>query len=226
MDYGLEHNSIALSQACLLLSLQSTMMNQKLNSVWLSKAISHAEAARANHYYHEPDPNHRLCLKRLWWSCILRDRMIALGVRRMIQIGAEKFDFDQAGLEAEDLAEECHESDVYDFASKKSLSKIVVAQCELAVAMMPMMITAYCDETPSQMGGASVSLLIHSMTAVEKASTELSVWARRFRTALVRLADEEKDGHDANPSITLFAHMTLIHYQYDLPTTYQPLCCC
>jgi len=212
MEYGLEHNSIALAQACLLLSLQSTMMNQKLNSVWLSKAIAHAETAGANHYYREKDSSHRLSLKRLWWSCILRDRMISLGVRRMIQIGPEKFDFDQAGLEAEDLAEECHESDVYDSASKKSLSKIVVAQCELAVAMMPMMITAYCDENPSQIDGSSVSMLMHSMTAVEKASTELSVWARRFRLALVCLADEDQDGHDANPSITLFAYMTLIHY--------------
>jgi hypothetical protein len=212
MDYGLEHNSMALAQACLLLSLQSTMMNQKLNSVWLSKAIAHAEIAKANHYYREKNSSHRLCLKRLWWSCILRDRMISLGVRRMIQIGPEKFDFDQAGLEAEDLAEECHESDVYDSASKKSLSKIVVAQCELAVAMMPMMITAYCDETPSQIDGSSVSMLIHSMTVVERASTELSVWARRFRLALVRLSDEDQDGRDANPSITLFAHMTLIHY--------------
>jgi hypothetical protein len=212
MEHGLEHNSIALAQACLLLSLQSTMMNQKLNSVWLSKAIAHAETVEANHYYREKDSSHRLQLKRLWWSCILRDRMIALGVRRMIQIGLEKFDFDQAGLEEEDLAEECNESDVYDSASKRSLSKIVVAQCELAVAMMPMMIIAYCDETVSQMDGSSVPMLVHSMTAIEKASTELSVWARRFRPALVRLADEDQYGHDVNPSITLFAHMTLIHY--------------
>lgn len=212
MDYGLEHNSIALAQACLLLSLQSTMMNQKLNSVWLSKAIAHAEVARAHLYTREKDPSHRLCLKRLWWSCILRDRMIALGVRRMIQIGAEKFDFDQTGLEAEDLSEECDKSDVYDSASKMRLSKIVVAQCELAVAMMPMMIIAYCDESPSHLGASSVSVLIHSMTAVEKASTELSVWARRFRSTLVRLADEDQDGRDVNPSITLFAHLTLIHY--------------
>lgn len=212
MEHGLEHNSIALAQACLLLSLQSTMMNQKLNSVWLSKAIAHAETVEANHYFRVKDLSHRLQLKRLWWSCILRDRMIALGVRRMIQVGPEKFDFDHAGLEEEDLAEECHESDVYDSASKTSLSKIVVAQCELAVAMMPMMITAYCDETVSQVDGSPISALIHSMAAVERASTELAVWARRFRPALIRLADEDQNGHDANPSITLFAHMTLIHY--------------
>jgi len=130
----------------------------------------------------------------------------------MIQIGPEKFDFDQSGLAEEDLAEECSRSDVYDSASKKSLSKIIVAQCELAVAMMPMMITAYCDETISPMDRSSISMLIHSMTATEKASTELSVWSRRFRSALVRLADEGQDGHDANPSFTLFAHLTMIHY--------------
>jgi hypothetical protein len=188
------------------------MMNQRLNSIWLSKAIAHAKTAGAEHYYREKDSTQRLQLKRLWWSCILRDRMIALGVRRMIQIGPETFDFDQPGLEEEDLAEECDKSDVYDCASKQSLSKIVAAQCELAVAMMPMMITAYCDETISQIDGSSVAMLIHSMTAVEKASTELSVWARRFRPALIRLADKGQDDQDANPSFTLFAHLTMIHY--------------
>ena len=212
MEYGLEHNSIALAQACLLLSLQSTMMNQRLNSVWLSKAIAHAETVEASHYYREKDPSHRLRLKRLWWSCILRDRMIALGVRRMIQIGPDRFDFDQAGLGEEDLAGECDKSDVYDFASKQSLSKIIVAQCELAVAMMPMMLDDYCDGTASQMDESSISMLVQSMTVVERATTEFSVWARRFRVALVRLADGDQAGQDANPSFTLFAHMTMIHY--------------
>jgi len=211
MEYGLEHNSIALAQACLLLSLQSTMMNQRLNSVWLSKAIAHAETVEASRYYLEKDPSHRLQKKRVWWSCILRDRMIALGVRRMIQIGPEDFDFDQAGLEEEDLAEECHNSDVYDVASKKSLSKIIVAQCELAVAMMPMMITAYCEETSSQTDDSSIPMLIHSITAVERATTEFQIWARRFRLVLIRLADNQDD-RNANPSLTLFAHMTMIHY--------------
>lgn len=138
--------------------------------------------------------------------------MIALGVRRMIQIGSDVFDFDQAGLEEEDLAEECHKSDVYDAASKTILNKITVAQCELAVAMTPMMTVAYCDESSSHPNVSSITMLIPSMTAVEKASTELSVWARRFRSALVHVADDNQYEHEANPSFALFAHMTMIHY--------------
>jgi hypothetical protein len=130
----------------------------------------------------------------------------------MVQIGPEKFDFDQTGLEEEDLAEECDKSDVYDAKSKKTLSKIVVAQCELAVAMTPMMITAYCEESASQADELSMTRLIHSMTAVERASTELTVWARRFRASLTHVTNEGQCGRGFNPSFTLFAHQTMIHY--------------
>lgn len=137
--------------------------------------------------------------------------MISLGVRRMIQIGPEKFDFDQPGLEEEDLAEECNESDVYDAASKRILSKIVIAQCELAVAMTPMMTSAYRNES-TQVDEQSVTMLIDSIAAVEKASTELIVWARRFRNSLTRIANEGQHEQESNPSFMLFAHMTMIHY--------------
>lgn len=130
----------------------------------------------------------------------------------MIQIGPDVFDFDQSGLEEEDLAEECHKSDVYDAASKKILSRILVAQCELATAMTPMMTAAYCDESPSRSNGSSLTMFVHSMAAVEKASTELSVWARRFRSALVHVANNDQYEHEAHSSFTLFAHMTMIHY--------------
>lgn len=188
------------------------MTNQLLNSIWLSKAVAHAEAASANNYSLERDRGRRLQLKRLWWSCVLRDRMISLGVRRMIQIGPENFDFDQAGLEEEDLEEECAESDVYDVVSKKILSKVVIAQCELATAMTPMMISAYCSESTSQVDEQSVAPLINSIAAIEKANTELSVWARRFKTSLTRIASEGQNAQDSNPSFMLFAHMTMIHY--------------
>jgi hypothetical protein len=131
----------------------------------------------------------------------------------MVQIGPEKFDFDQAGLGEEDLADECDRSDVYDAESKKTLSKIVVAQCELAVAMTPMMITAYCEESASQSAEQSTAMLIiHSMTSIERASTELTVWARRFRASLTHVANEGQHAPGSNPSFTLFAHQTMIHY--------------
>jgi hypothetical protein len=208
----LEHDNVALAQAALLLSLQSTVADQRLNSVWLSKAITYAEIAGAGHYFQEKDKLRRQKLKRLWWSCILRDRMISLGVRRMVQIGPEKFVFDQIGLEEADLADEHDRSDVYDVESKKTLSKIVVAQCELAVAMTPMMITAYCEESASQADEQSTAMLIHSMTSIEKANTELTVWARRFRASLTHVASEGQHEPGSNPSFTLFAHQTMIHY--------------
>lgn len=208
----MERNSIVLAQSSLLLSLHATMSDQKLNSMWLSKAITHAKAACANRYFSESNPSHQLRLKRLWWSCIIRDAMIVLGVRRKNQIGPEDFDFDQAGLEEEDLAVECDKSDVYDASSKKLLSKIVVAQCALAVAIIPITDVVHPGDNANQPHNTTVAALVSSMTAIQKASTELSVWARRFRLTLTNIASAGDQEADSNPSLTLFAHMTMIYY--------------
>lgn len=188
------------------------MSEQKHNSVWLSKAITHCKAAGANRYYHEKNKDHRLRLKRLWWSCIIRDAMIVLGVRRKNQIGIDDFDFEQTELDEEDLAGECDRSDVYNVASKKVLSKIVAAQCALSVAIMPITDVAYRDGGSTRPQETTVAALVSSMTAVQKAITELSVWARRFRLALTTIASNGEHEADSNPSLTLFAHMTMIYY--------------
>lgn len=142
---------------------------------------------------------------------MIRDAMIVLGVRRKNQIGSEDFDFDQTELNEEDLAGECDKSDVYNTASKKILSKIVVAQCALAVAIVPITDVAYRDESSTRPYEATVASLLSSMTAVQKANTELSVWARRFRLTLTTIANADEN-EDSNPSLTLFAHMTMIYY--------------
>lgn len=205
---------MTLAQTSLLLSLQATMTDQRLNSAWLSKAISHAEAAGASRYYRSfrSSTKSMLDMKRLWWCCILRDRMIALGVRRNIQITPDTFDFDQAGLEEADLADECERSEVYDYHSKRLLNKIIVAQCALAIAMAPTMMTAYQSSHNSDQNAPTVSRLISSMTDAERASTELTIWARRFKSTLSEYSREEETQRVPNPSVTLFADMTLIHY--------------
>lgn len=142
--------------------------------------------------------------------------MVALGVRRNIQIGPERFDFAQTGLEEDDLVHEHDRSEVYDSATKRALSKIVVAQCELAVAMTATMTTAYRDEQNLQPDGLTVTSLIYCMTEIERANTQLSAWARRFRVILDAYSDTDQQRPPYHQSVILFAHMTMIHYLYGI----------
>lgn len=215
---SLENDSIVLAQTSLLLSLQATLVDQSLNSMWLSKAISYAKEAGAHNYYRAARPNVECMLekKRLWWCCILRDRMIAIGVRRNIQIGPGDFDFDQAGLTESDLADEGQCLQLYDAESKGFLVKIAVAQCALAVAMTWTMTAAYRTSELSPQSPPTVSQLVSSIAEIERAQTELKVWARRFMPELTGRDSRGERHRTLSYSVMLFADMTLIHYQYGL----------
>lgn len=210
----MERDPLILAQTSLLLSLQSTIADQSLNTTWLTRALRLAKQAGANTWYDSSVSDaKRLDKKKLWWACILRDRMIAIGVRRSIQITADEVDFDQGCLQADDFADEQAESRVYEPATKKMLTHIVVAQSELAVAQTATLTAAYgnTDET-NPPGTTSASQTVTSMTRIESAKTELVIWARRFRATLTRYTNRTGQAQDINASVTIFAEMTLIHY--------------
>uniref|UniRef100_A0A0B7K1V3 Oxidase FUB9 n=2 Tax=Bionectria ochroleuca TaxID=29856 RepID=A0A0B7K1V3_BIOOC len=215
LAHNLERDSFVLAQTCLLLSLQATLFEPSLNSTWLSKAISHAEHAGANKYFSQAvmDAGRILENKRLWWCCILRDRMIAVGVRRSIQVTPDRFDFTNPGLEEADLAEEIETSEVYSPEMKNLLVRIIVAQCALAVAMTWTMTIVYpTGDFSSQSRSSTVSQLVTSMVEIERGNTELAVWARRFKTDLTDCIRPDQRRRALESSATVFADMTLIHY--------------
>jgi hypothetical protein len=208
-----EKNSLARVQTSLLLSLQSKIEDQTLNSAWLTRAIRYARLANAHTYYHDvPETEPYLEKKKLWWCCILRDRMITIGVRRKIQVTHDDFDFDQAGLEENDFIEEKSNSQVYSPDTKTILAQIIAAQCELAVSQTPTMMAAYQFDHSQQSGTPALPNMLTAMNGIERARTELAVWSRRYRKTLKSFADSARHAQDSSASIALFADMTLIHY--------------
>jgi hypothetical protein len=139
--------------------------------------------------------------------------MIATGVRRSIQITGDQVDFDQGCLQADDFADEEAGSQVYEPATKKILTQIIIAQSELAVAQTATMTAAYGNGNENNpLDTASASQIITSMTQIESAKTELMVWARRFRATLLRYTNRTGQPQEVHASVTIFAEMTLIHY--------------
>ncbi|KAH6975738.1 fungal-specific transcription factor [Ilyonectria destructans] len=127
-DLETELSPVHLSQAALLLTYWSPSDSSRLkrpNSTWLSMAIQNARAAQgpkyatmqtisktANVKHHKRQAS----LKRLWWCCIIRDRILPLVVRRPLQITRSDFDFDKnLGLIYEDLQDYVERSIGRDF---------------------------------------------------------------------------------------------------------------
>ena len=195
------------------------MIDHYTNSSFLAKAIRHAKNADAHLYDTEPTltEDQRQQRKRLWWCCILRDRIVALGVRRSIQITPNDFDFGQECLTAADFSEEMDKSRVYRADTKRLLVDIVALQCQLAVAVTPLAMASYPARDSSSQNMSLISQFIQAMARVEECKTELAVWARRSRTILTNRDSRDiplspVGVSDTQESVMLYIDMTHMYY--------------
>jgi hypothetical protein len=133
-DFDSESSMVYLAQAALLLSHWSPNFTQafkKANSIWLSIAIQSAKSAEAPYFATKApvspvtDPiqfKRQNVLKRLWWCCIIRDRIMCLGLRRSLKITRAHFDFDAVSpLGMADLLVAIRPCTTWDLADLKIL---------------------------------------------------------------------------------------------------------
>ena len=206
-DFGVERDLLRRSQAAALLSYESSSSDISGNSTWLALAVQHARIINAHLYDHLPENGSykRSDLKRLWWSLILRDRIIALGMRRPLQILPSSFEvaFPEI-LQLQDFADEKHSSKVYDPEIKSALCDIISSQCSLAIALTPLIMTIY---PPDQISGSSENLT-SLLDRAEDAKLRLQYWRSQHGFLF---STPQKEGHT---SITLFKLLTALYYEY------------
>lgn len=140
-DLNTESSSIALAQSALLLTYWPTSIGigpSKPNTIWLSMAIHYAKSVHAHRMLDRPSvppttisqDKRKRTLRRLWWCCIIRDRILSLGLRRSIQI-PKKY----PPLESEDFEEEINCSLVHEPSTKRHLVCILQRVMELCVVL-------------------------------------------------------------------------------------------
>lgn len=139
-------DDISTAQGALMLTYHLPNMKDRTNSFWMSTAIHFARSANAHRYYELDDPKHifkmntkptitvqrRTIIKRLWWCCVLRDKVMSLGMRRPMLIGPADFDVARPGLNEHDTSDEINGKSVYPPATKRIISQVFAALCELA----------------------------------------------------------------------------------------------
>ncbi|KAF5250112.1 hypothetical protein FANTH_4665 [Fusarium anthophilum] len=132
------------AQGALLLTYYATMRDRaRTNSILLATAIQYAQGAEADQFHKRPDQDSDTTnrLKRLWWCCIVRDRILPLGVRRQLHITSINPALDH--LTERDFAKEIHSSQVYSSQTKRSLVQLFISLCELAIPFTSVVQTVY-----------------------------------------------------------------------------------
>lgn len=105
--------------------------DQQVNSKWLTAAIHHAQVANAPLYSRQLHLSRegRLNLKRVWWSCIIRDSIMSLAMRRPTFIKRDSFDFDSDCLTTDDFQNGTECPEFYDNEAKGIPLKITALMC-------------------------------------------------------------------------------------------------
>lgn len=177
----------------------------------MSVAILHARASNAHCYDTQNYPHHqRSLLKRIWWCCIVRDRVLAIGMRRPLQITQHDFDFSKHSIQQADFKDEIPMSEVYTQQTKEQLWDVFVAQCQLAVAMtnpISVLYPAIRSKVTDSHGDVN-----NELDSCVEGISHLKIWELGY---LMPIEDRQVDVH---ATVKFFAHLTSLYYQYGLPS--------
>ncbi|KAH8149826.1 uncharacterized protein LAJ45_05978 [Morchella importuna] len=140
-DFDHEQDRMSLVQTLLLMTYwYETPDDQKDTWHWMGVAISlcHTIGLHRNPENSNMDPKRKKLWKRIWWSCFMRDRLVALGMRRPTRIKCEDCDVPMLTLDdfSIDMAlegEEGEDSVFWSYEQREQREKEARRQRELAI---------------------------------------------------------------------------------------------
>lgn len=116
-DFDHEQDRMSLVQTLLLMTYwYETPDDQKDTWHWMGVAISlcHTIGLHRNPENANMDPKRKKLWKRIWWSCFMRDRLVALGMRRPTRIKCEDCDVPMLTLDDFSIDVSLDEGEVED----------------------------------------------------------------------------------------------------------------
>ncbi|KAI9746365.1 MAG: hypothetical protein M1818_000077 [Claussenomyces sp. TS43310] len=201
-DFDYECDRLVLVQSLLLMTYwYETPDDQKDTWHWMGVAISlaHTIGLHRNTEKSNMDPRKRKLWKRIWWSCFMRDRLVALGMRRPTRI--KDGDYDVPMLEYDDFELESlpMENTIVPAACtlmrnvdmQRELAGMCIAKAKLTLCISHVLTAQYSvlirDQTPAVSRGPEsnsrprVMLFPKKMDQtdeVESCDEELNEWVR------------------------------------------------
>lgn len=137
-DFDHEQDRMVLVQALLLMTYwYETPDDQKDTWHWMGVAISlsHTIGLHRNPEKSTMDPRRQKLWKRIWWSCFMRDRLVALGMRRPTRIKDEDCDVPMLTLDdfSIDSVLEGEDGLMWTYEERRQREKEAARQRELAL---------------------------------------------------------------------------------------------
>ncbi|KAH7201337.1 fungal-specific transcription factor domain-containing protein [Fusarium oxysporum] len=231
-DFDCEPNQLVVVQALLLMTYwYETSEDKKGAWHWIGVAISLAYTLCLHR-----DPSttsmssaRQKLYKRIWWSCFMRDRLIALGMRQPSRIHDK--DFDVPMLEESDFEIEVFPQDnnilprqcavVRDLTMQHELAELFIAKVQLCICIGHVLNSMYSDDMrnkviPENTTNSTYMLLpkkrLDNMECFLSINLELLAWAEALPpccryTPLMRLDIK-------NSNATIAVQRTLLHMLY------------
>ncbi|KAI1342008.1 transcription factor CTF1 [Xylariaceae sp. FL0016] len=153
-DFDYEGDRLFLVQGLLLMTYwYETPDDQKDTWHWMGVAISlaHTIGLHRNPAHTAMPLQKKMLWKRIWWSCFMRDRLIALGMRRPTRIKDE--DFDVPMLEESDFEIQVLPDDISivspdctlmrDMSMQRELALMCIAKAKLCLCISHMLKAQY-----------------------------------------------------------------------------------
>lgn len=144
--------------------------------------------------------------KRLWWCCVLRDRILPLGVRRPLQIAHSHLNSAGDELTEKDFEEDMGKSEVYDTETQHLLAKIVVAQCKLSIEMTDVITMVYPADGADPVITASEEDFNRVSAETERCKMKLIDWYETINQWISTVRGK------SHASVTLYASLLYIYY--------------
>ncbi|KAF4495622.1 Cutinase transcription factor 1 beta [Fusarium agapanthi] len=201
--FDIEPSAVDLARGALLLTFLPVSLGSDHptpNSVWLARAIKHAESVGASQVEHVNGPDTG-SLKRLWWCCILRDRSISLGQRRCLQIPGKY------PLPAEeDFSSEFNGSLVYTSHIKVQLFRVFRRLMALSYTVVDLLQLMARHRSASH---HLETVCADDHTTLSRCREDLSTWFSATGEEFLELGHGSQQRH---PSVIVYTNFVYIQY--------------
>ncbi|EXM17759.1 hypothetical protein RAB80_012917 [Fusarium oxysporum f. sp. vasinfectum] len=231
-DFDYESDRLILIQALLLMTYwYETPDDQKDTWHWMGVAISLAYTIglHRNPGLTSMTPAKQKLRKRIWWSCCVRDRLIALGMRQPSRIKDE--DFDVPMLEESDFEIEALPKDntvipasctlVRNLDMQRELAIMCIAKAQLCVCISHTLKAQYSVLTRDiikleNTTNSTIMLFpnkqLDNVESINKTDLELMAWAESLPTCCQNRTLTPLDVEDGRTTIAV--QRTLLHMVY------------
>ncbi|GAM35146.1 hypothetical protein TCE0_017r03242 [Talaromyces pinophilus] len=197
------------AQGCVLLSQHTSADDPHAGSLWIACAIRIAMTLNSYPLVPDIEGADQPTIKRLWWSILLRDRSLSLGLRRHPQVTAIEFMTDKDWLLNEmDFQDEFKNSQVYPEIVKRQLFAALQEQCRLAVLLTDALSILFTSPGPTAQSYA-VEPTYKTIPTLEMAKENLLVWKNR---SVLAPNSSSKRGSTEHEIVNLFTHITYMYY--------------